>query len=326
MTAAIPFAEIWRGPQLESVHLGHAVVMEADGDILHAWGDPHLPILPRSSSKMIQALPLVESGLADTLGLTDRHLALACASHQGAPMHVDLAEAWLADIGLGDDHLRCGPQPSRDETLAHGMIRAEETPRRVHNNCSGKHVGFLSLGQRLGGGPDYVDPDHPVQRAVFEAWGRMTGETPLGHGIDGCSAPNFVTHLEALARAMARFAAAERDSPAGRLVRAMTAHPELVAGEGRACTALMRALGGRAAVKTGAEGVFIAIVPERRLGIALKIADGATRAAECAMAAILVKLGLLEPDDPAALAYINAPIRNWDGLQTGWQRAAPPLL
>lgn len=326
MTSAVTMVELWRGPILESVHQGHAVVCDDTGQIVHAWGDPDRVVLPRSSSKMIQALPLIESGAAQAFGLESEHLALACASHQGASIHVDRVNTWLADLEFSDDDLICGPQDTRDGALYKEMIRNGVPTCRVHNNCSGKHTGFLTLAKHLGAGPDYVALDHPVQVAIHEAWERMTGETIAGHGIDGCSAPNFATTLHAVARAMARFAAASADSAQGQLVQAMTQHPELVAGETRACTNLMRAMKGRVAIKTGAEGFFVAIIPEKKLGVALKIADGTTRAADTAIAALLVKLGVLDAKHPETAKYLDAPIRNWDGLVTGTQRVADSYI
>lgn len=325
MTNPVPMAEIWRGPFLESVHLGHAVICDGAGEIVQAWGDPDALVLPRSSSKMIQALPLIESGAADAYGLSNEHLALACASHKGAEIHTSRVARWLGDLGLGEEALRCGVQEPSDIPARNALIKTDNSPCQLHNNCSGKHAGFLTLNQHLGGGAEYLDLDHPVQKAMVEAWERCTDEVVAGHAIDGCSAPNYATTLHGLGRAMGRFAAAAEGSPEARLRSAMATHPELVAGEGRACTNLMRAMGGRVTIKTGAEAFFIAIIPEKKLGVALKITDGATRASECAIAAILVKLGVLEADHPATATYLNAPIRNWRGTQTGWLRAAPPL-
>ncbi|MEL6619171.1 MAG: asparaginase [Pseudomonadota bacterium] len=323
---ATTLAEVWRGPFLESVHQGHAVVCDDTGQIVDSWGDPDAVVLPRSSSKMIQALPLLTSGAADAHHLTPQHLALACASHNAARIHVDPVQAWLEGIGCKDDDFCCGPQMPRDKDVHDAIIRSGDPVCRIHNNCSGKHTGFLTLTKHLGAGPDYVDPAHPVQRACLEAFERVTGETSPGHGIDGCSAPNYATTLHGMARAMAHFATADADSAEGRLRSAMAAHPELVAGEGRACTSLMRAMDHKVAIKTGAEGFFVAILPDQKLGVALKISDGATRASECAIAQILVRLGALDPNHPQALAYTNGPIRNWDGLETGYLRAAPALL
>ncbi len=326
MVNPAPFAEIWRGPFLESVHSGHAVVCDDTGQIVHAWGNPDAVVLPRSSSKMIQALPLINSGAADKAGLTTEQLALACASHQGAAIHTDRVSVWLKTLGLGDDDFRCGPQEPSDRDAREALIRAFESPCQIHNNCSGKHSGFLTLNQHLGGDANYVDPSHPVQRACLEAFESATQETSPGYGIDGCSAPNYACTLHGMARAMARFAAAADGSAEARLHQAMRLHPDLVAGEGRACTELMRAMNGKVALKTGAEGYFIAILPEQKLGVALKAACGTTRAAECAVTAILVKLGALDANHPAALKRMNAPIKNWLGVETGMLKPAAGLI
>ncbi|WP_299916221.1 asparaginase [uncultured Roseobacter sp.] len=325
MTQAAPMVEIWRGDFLESAHSGHAVICDASGQIVDAWGDPEATVLPRSSAKMIQALPLITSGAADQANLTPEHLALACASHNGAAIHTERVDTWLQTLGLDDDALRCGPQLPDDRTAREGLICAHEAPCQIHNNCSGKHAGFLTLAKHMGAGPEYVEADHPVQQACLEVFEATTRETSPGFGIDGCSAPNFACSLHGMARAMAHFAAAPSGSPEARLHEAMRLHPDLVAGEGRACTELMRAMNGQVAIKTGAEAFFIGILPEQKLGIALKIVDGTTRASECAIAAILVKLGVLEPDHPATRKRLNAPITNRLGIQTGWIKPAAGL-
>ncbi|MEL6234275.1 MAG: asparaginase [Pseudomonadota bacterium] len=323
-------AEVTRGTIdgaafVECTHRGHAVVSDGQG-IVAAWGDPQALVLPRSSAKMIQALPLVESGAAAAARLGPAQLALACASHNGAAIHTDPVAAWLSALGLREEDLRCGPQTPRDPAARAALLQSGRAPGQIYNNCSGKHAGFLTLTRHLGAGPDYVDPDHPVQRAVRAAWEDATGALSPGHAIDGCSAPNFAGRLADFAHAMARFArpraafSGARAEAAEALVAAMIAHPALVAGEERACTALMRAAQGRAAVKTGAEGVFFAILPGRGLGVALKIVDGATRAADAAMAALLVRLGAVEPG--AVRATSHAPQVNRRGIVTGEIRPA----
>ena len=329
MSVAAPMADVFRGQFLESVHLGHAVVANAKGEVIRAWGDPEQVILPRSSAKMIQALPLMESGAGRHLAA--EQIALACASHSGELRHVTRVTRWLNDLGLDDSSLCCGPQPSRDRELRHQMIRSGSTVTRAFNNCSGKHTGFLTVAKHLKADLNYVDPDHPVQVAVRAAFEDMTGEESPGFAIDGCSAPNFATTVRGLARAMARFAAAGRrgsirDASAAALRDAMITHPEMVSGRGRASAEIMATAAGRAAVKTGAEGVFVAILPELGLGVALKIADGATRAAEVAIAALLAGLGVLDPADPVVARYLKRPIRNWDGLVTGFERPASELM
>jgi len=318
--------DVWRGDFLESRHRGHAIVCDAAGDVVAEWGDPDTVILPRSACKMIQALPLVESGAADAFGLGTAQLALACASHNGAAVHTEPVQGWLTAMDLTDADLRCGPETPRDPDASARILRTGGTPCQWHNNCSGKHTGFLTLTRHLKAGPEYVEIDHPVQRAVRDAFEDTTGLPSPGHGIDGCSAPNFATPLRGLARAMARFAAPGgsdgRAVAARRLVDAMRLHPDLVAGEGRACTDLMRATDGKVAVKTGAEGVYTAILPERGLGVALKIEDGATRASNAAMTAILIGLGALDPNHPAAEVHGRPEVRNRRDLVVGRLRPA----
>ena len=322
--------EVNRGPFLESVHFGHAVICDDSGQIVKSWGDDGILSLPRSSAKMIQALPLITSGAADAFGLTERHLALSCASHQGAAIHTDLVSEWLKNLGLKDADLRCGPQDPEDTTARNEMIKLDHLPCQWHNNCSGKHSGFLTLTKHLKAGPEYIAPDHPVQKAVLEAFEMTTGSASPGFGIDGCSAPNFAARLKDIAKAMAWFASAgDRSDPASRaavrLVNAMRTHPLLVAGEGRACTELMDAMGGRVAIKTGAEGFFVAIIPERKLGVALKITDGASRASACALATLLAEIGVLDKSHPIAQKYLNQPVINRRGIETGRIHAASAL-
>ena len=324
--------EIWRGPVLESVHRGAVAVAASDGALVEGWGDVERVILPRSAVKMIQALPLIESGAADAAGLSSREIALACASHQGAAMHTTLAARWLDAIGRSEADLRCGAHPPGDAAAREALIRRGASPSQLHNNCSGKHCGFVTVAWHLGAGPEYVDASHPVQQAVRLAVEETGGAAVQGMAIDGCSAPNFAVPLTALATAMARFAHSDkaldgtRRAAARRIIAAMTAHPELVAGEGRAATRLMRAARGRAVVKSGAEGVFTAILPGPGLGIALKIDDGAGRAAEAAMAALLVRYGVLDRRDPVIAAFTDVPLRNWRGIAHGRLRVAPALL
>ncbi|MDG2069944.1 MAG: asparaginase [Paracoccaceae bacterium] len=331
MQNSVPLVDLWRGPVLESRHLGAAVICDDTGQIKQAWGNPTRIILPRSSCKMIQALPLITSGAADTNGLKSEHLALACASHNGADIHLAPISKWLETLGLKDEDFRCGPQKPKDRATRHALLRARQPACQIHNNCSGKHAGFLTLNKYLAGQPDYEVVDHPVQKAAFEAFEMTTDEISTGFGIDGCSAPNHSCSLQGLARAMAWFASAEDRSDSAskaavRLVKAMNTHPELVAGDGRACTGLMQAMGGRGVIKTGAEGVFTAILPTQRLGIALKVDDGTTRASDAAIAALLVHLGVLAPDHPTTKMYINAPQRNWRGITTGRLDINPAFL
>lgn len=326
MSSAVAMIEVWRGEFLEAIHRGHAVVCDGSGQIVAAWGDPEKIILPRSAVKMIQALPLVESGAADALGLDPARLALACASHIAAPIHTETVSHWLGELGLSEADLACGPQEPRDRQARDALIRNREPVCRIHNNCSGKHAGMLSVARHIGADLDYVDPANPVQKAIRAAFEEVTGAASPGFGIDGCSAPNFAATLHGLARAMAFFATAAdssgRERAAYRLRTAMMAHPQMVAGDGEACTELMRATGGKAAIKGGAEGSYTAILPDLGLGVAIKVEDGATRAQKAVMAALLVHLGVLEAGHPAAATWRNPDLRNFAGQTVGVLRPA----
>lgn len=322
--------EVTRGGMVESVHRGHVAICDGAGRIVEAWGAPETIIFPRSACKMIQALPLIESGAADAFGLGSEQLALTCASHIGAPYHTGPIGDWLAALGLTQDALLCGRQPPEDRATREELIRSNTGPCRIHNNCSGKHTGFLTLARHLGAGPDYVDPDHPVQKAVLQAFEEVTEEKSPGFGIDGCSAPNYTVSLHGLARAAASFATAHQRSDSRsraqtRLVEAMMTHPHLVSGNGTSCTELMRLAPGKAAVKRGADGVYVAILPELGLGIAMKMSDGADRGRDPVIATLLDRLGVL-PKGAAAAQWTAPVVRNWDGIETGEVRPAAALL
>jgi L-asparaginase II len=322
---------VTRGDLIESIHRGAIAIADASGALTHVLGNVERPVYPRSSLKPIQALPLVESGAADAFGLSEEEIALACASHSGEPMHTTRVAAWLKRIGCSETDLACGPHPVRYEPVWRDMVCSGEQPTRIHNNCSGKHTGFLTLARHLGAPiAGYEGHDHPVQVAVARSLADLAGvDEAMPWGVDGCAAPNFALPLSGFARALAKLAnprglTQTRADAARRIVKAMAAHPELVSGSGRACAVLMRAGKGRVAVKTGAEGVFAAIIPEAGLGIALKIDDGATRASETVIAALLEKLGLLH-GDADALALARAPVTNTRDATVGERRPAAAL-
>lgn len=323
--------ETWRGGLLESYHAGHAVICDEKGQIIEAWGNPEEVIFPRSSCKMVQALPLMESGCADQVGLTEAQLAFACASHWGQALHVKMAAAWLEGLGMGEADLRCGSHEPTDKIERDRLIRAGESPCQYHNNCSGKHSGFLTMNRHIKGGPEYVEHDHPLQVMIKQAFEEVTGETSPGWGVDGCSAPNFATSVHGLARAMGRFAGATgegdgRDRAMFRLTKAMAKYPELVAGDTSTDTELMRAMGGKVTIKGGAEAVHVAILPELKRGIAIKIVDGGARASDAVMTALLIRLGALDAGHPAVAKRLNTVQKNWRGIETGTLQLAPGFL
>ena len=332
IAAANPIAvEVTRGDTVESRHRACAVVADATGAIVARWGDVEAPVFPRSAIKPIQALPLVETGAAERFGLSDAELALACASHAAEPMHIAVAEPWLARIGLGEADLECGAHLPSSEAAAIALLQGGGTPSQLHNNCSGKHTGFLTTAVHRGERPvGYIHLDHPVQQRVLSAIGEMAGvdmaRAPVG--IDGCSIPTLAIPLAALATAFARFAepsglAPERIAATERIRAAMTANPEMISGTGRLCTRLVAASGGRIIAKTGAEGVYAAALPEAGLGVAVKADDGAHRAAEVTLIAVLRHLGALDDGLAAELAgFAEAPLINRAGRHIGVVRTA----
>ena len=327
VAVANPFAvEVTRGDTVESRHRACAVVADATGAIVARWGDVDEPVFPRSAIKPIQALPLVETGAAERFDLGDAELALACASHAAEPMHIAVVEPWLARIGLGEADLECGAHLPSSEAAATALLRGGGTPSQLHNNCSGKHTGFLTTAVHRGERPvGYIHLDHPVQQRVLSAIGEMAGvdmaRAPVG--IDGCSIPTLAIPLTALATAFARLAdpsglAPERIAAIERIRAAMSAKPEMISGTGRLCTLLNGAPGGRIIAKTGAEGVYAAALPEAGLGIAVKADDGAHRAAEVTVIAVLRHLGALGDDLAAELAgFAEAPLINRAGRHIG---------
>lgn len=334
--------EAVRGATLESFHRGAIAVLDADGAVLASLGDIDRPIFPRSAVKLLQALPLVESGAAERLGLSDEELALACASHNGEPAHVQTAIGMLAKAGLEVSALECGAHWPSLDTAARALARQGQEPSALHNNCSGKHSGFLCLACTLSGGSDarqfakgYVQPDHPVMREVTAALQAVTGFDPsiAPRGTDGCSIPTFGIPLRRLALAFARVGSgvglrAGHAHAAQRLRRAIAKAPFMVAGSARFDTRVMECLGARVCCKVGAEGVFCAALPELGLGVAIKIDDGNNaRAAEVTLAAVIeASLGLTGADAANLHALSHPRLRNWNGIEVGGLRPASALL
>jgi L-asparaginase II len=317
--------EVLRGNHVESVHSGAIAVADARGKLLLALGDVERSVYPRSAVKALQALPLVESGAADLYGLEAESLALACASHSGEPRHIATATRMLAGAGLDASALRCGAHWPLHQPSAQALARSGGTAGAIHNNCSGKHAGFLCVACAIGANREhYTDPNHAVQRMVRAAIEQLTG-APLTSddcAVDGCSAPTWALPLVSLARGFARFATGtgltpDRARAAARLREACAAHPWHVAGTGRFCTAIMERFGTRYFIKTGAEGVYCAALPEHGLGIALKCDDGAGRAAEVMMAATLLRLSRSISEQEQLEPFTQVMLRNRNGITVG---------
>ncbi len=325
--------EVVRGQRIESRHRGAVAVVDSDGGVIFAAGDVAQPVFPRSAIKALQALPLVESGAADRYKLTDEELALACASHGGEAAHVEGVTRMLAKAGLDASALRCGTHWPLSQPAAFALARSG-TPSALHNNCSGKHAGFLCLACAKNADLDsYWQPEHPVQHEIHAVLEDLTATTlpPHVRAVDGCSVPTWAIPLENLARAFTKFGTGlglppARARAAARLRVACARKPWFVAGTGRFCTEIMQLLGARAYVKTGAEGVFCAALPELGFGIAVKCDDGAGRAAEVITATLIARfLPLTDAERVALVRFAQPVLRNWNGIEIGGLRPTAAL-
>lgn len=337
----LPLVELTRGGIVESLHHGALAIADVQGRLVASYGEPGIVTFLRSSAKPFQALPLVESGAAQAFDLPARELALACASHRGMDMHAEAAASLQARIGATEADLLCGTHevghiPTAERLLLAGL---EPTPNR--HNCSGKHSGMLMLARHLGHSlDDYVDPDHPIQRLILTTFAEMCDLAPgeVVVGIDGCSAPNFAVPLHSAATAFARLAGPgglphRRANALRTIFYAMTAYPEMVCAPGTFDTELMRLRPGLLVSKGGAEGYHgLGLAPgalrpdSPALGMALKVADGNSRAVPVAVLEVLRQLGLLDEADLETLDIHGfrprRALRNFRGLAVGEIRPA----
>ncbi|MEX0907998.1 MAG: asparaginase [Gemmatimonadota bacterium] len=326
--AIVSTVEVLRGDVVESRHRVSIAVVGGAGALLAWSGDPDRLVYARSAIKPMQALPLVDDGVADRFGFTDAELALACASHSGEPFHVDAARSMLRKAGVDENALACGPHAPYSQAAASELAARGEAPGRVHNNCSGKHAGMLALARAhdwpLAG---YHEMEHPVQQRMLAELCRWSGTAAeqVQIAVDGCGVATFALPLRSLATAFATLARAAHVGVEGpsRIVAAMATHPEMVGGTDRLCTRVLRASGGSVFLKVGAEGVYCAASPEADVGLALKVEDGAGRAAEPALLAALGRLGLLDDGQLEMLRDRAEPvIRNTRGEVVGVVRTS----
>ncbi|MCC3303297.1 asparaginase [Sneathiella sp. HT1-7] len=330
-SASLPFTvSVTRGSMVESRHLVSAAVCDSASKMVRCWGKVDSPVYLRSAIKPLQALPLVESGAADAFNVSEKELSLACASHTGEPIHVEAVTGWLERLGLGIEDLECGTHWPTYDPAARALAAAGQEPSPAHNNCSGKHSGFLCTAVHLKDQvKGYINREHPVQRRIVAVLEEFTdldlSKAPIG--IDGCSIPTIGIPLQQAALAFARFAdpsklSADRAAACARLQKSIAKYPEMIAGSDRLCTAINGAAKGRVIAKVGAEGVYLAALPEDGIGIAIKAADGTTRAVEVALGAILDELGVLDDDIHRAIdPFVRPILRNRNDLTVGEIRA-----
>lgn len=318
--------EVRRGDWVESRHRGAVAVVNAEGRVVFSAGDASQSIYPRSALKIFQALPLLESGAADEYHLTAADIALACASHNAEPFHIRALTRWLERLGCDCDDLECGPAWPLSKPAAREMAARGHQPTRAHHNCSGKHAGMLSVAKVIrAGARGYSDYHHPAQQAWMTTLSEWLDADmfALPWERDGCGVPAIRMPLAQLAHAFARCADTARLSPPRaaaieRIFAALRAHPNMLAGGGRLCTDVIRHSNGRALIKVGAEGVCGGVIPHLGLGFALKIEDGATRARDVAVGALLKKLGALDAEAETQLeTHFRPKVVNSQGWVTG---------
>jgi L-asparaginase II len=331
-------ATVYRGDLIENTHAAHVAVVDAEGRLIYAFGDPSRMTLARSAAKPAQALAVLETGALDRFGFDDADLALMCASHNSEPRHIERTRAMLAKAHVTEADLRCGGHAPLSDAVWKEWIRRDYTPTGVCSNCSGKHAGMLAGAQALGAAViDYHLPEHPLQVRVKRTVAELCDlpEDGVQWATDGCNLPTPAFPLDRLARLFMKLANAEveitpRAKALARIYRAMTTYPELVAGNGRFCTALMQAFDGDLVGKVGADASYAigvrATSTRGALGIAVKVEDGNTAVLYAIVAHVLAQLDIGQETQRAKLAgYGNPPMRNTMGIETGRLVVSMPL-
>ena len=322
--------EVVRGGMVESYHHGEMVIMDIKGSVIKSWGDPDKKVYARSALKLLQALPLIETGAAEALKISDEEITLACASHSSSPEHIERVKAWLNRLGLSESDLECGACAPIGMNGSKDFLSSKMSPTAFAHPCSGNHAGFLAtalfMKEELRG---YIERGHPAQQRIEKTVSEMAefdlSSVPVG--IDGCGIPVYGFPLKNLALAMAKFANPEglpskRVEAIKRIISAIKKHPKMLAGENRFDTTLIEATQGEVIIKGGIEGMYIAIIPSLGYGAALKINDGSTQASEIACGALLNQLGVLSEQAQSSLSnFLNPKIVNFVGKVVGERRS-----
>lgn len=322
--------EVTRGPIVESLHQVMAVVTNELGSVTHYWGNPQYLTLPRSAIKMLQVLPLIESGAADKFNLEAKHIALACGSHRGEKDHLQALSQWMEKTGIPESQLICGPHLPYDEKSAQEFLRRGQSPTALCNNCAGKHLALISTCLHKGEDPTgYEKYEHIAQKRLRKVLTEMVkvDHSKVGHGVDGCGIPTYGVALQSLAVGMSSLINPKenptRKAASQRVLDAVRSHPYYVAGSDNFVTAVIEKSQGRAIIKSGAEGVVCGVLPEKRVAFALKASDGGARAAQVAAATLLLQLGGLSETEFRALSTYTMPeVKNWKGDVVGQVRIA----
>jgi L-asparaginase II len=323
---SVLLANVSRSGEVESQHFGHLIVVDAAGKIVFSLGDPRLVTYIRSAAKPFQAMPLYEDSVVEVFGLLEAEMAVVMSSHNGEPKHVDAVTTILRKIGCQPENLQCGVHPPLGAAVAKQLQERNEAPTVLQNNCSGKHAGMLAACVNRGWPlENYLSPEHPHQQRVQQTVARWAWipKNELAVAVDGCSAPVFAMALFNMARMYASLVSSTEAVPQ-RIVQTFANHPDMIAGEERFDTDLIRATKGRVIAKIGAEGIqCLGITSPVPLGLALKISDGSHRAAPPVILAVLSKLGLISEAELEKLdSYRRVAVRNHRQIVTGFIEAA----
>lgn len=311
---------IKRAECIESIHSVYAVILDSEGKIVESYGDPLYKTFPRSAIKMLQALPLLESGAAEEYKLKDYHIALACASHSAEPEHITAVEEWMKLVGFNANDFACGAHYSYHEPTAHNMIRNNITPTRVHNNCSGKHSGMITVCKYYGDDPNgYQLYNHPAQVRVRKILSEtmQINHDELSYGIDGCAIPTYFTPLYNIALGMTHFLnqknSLERDFAVKRIIKSIVENPLYISGHDEMTFEINKETKGKAIIKVGAEGVYCGILPNEGKAFVVKALDGNSRASEVVTALLLKEhKGISESDLHLLKDWCYPKITNWN--------------
>jgi len=293
--------EVTRSDFIESTHYGVAVLINSSGEVLKEWGNSNILIYPRSALKPIQTLNLYKDGVAEALNLSDNFIALTTASHHAENIHQKMINNWLKKMNLKEKHLSCGPSwpwNIKDQFKAHAKYKIK---RKIFHNCSGKHCGHLEV-CRYKNLPikNYQNKDHPIQRDLIKLIEDLSKYKIKNIGVDGCALPNPLIPLKKFAFAMAQLADYKKlndhSAIAKRIFDSCVKFPEIAGGSKSINSILTKLSKGKVFFKNGAEGVFVAIIPELKSALAVKIIDGASRAAEVAIAGLISELKIINSD------------------------------
>lgn len=318
--------EVKRGGVVESFHRGVICIVDRDGNVIYSEGDVHQLCYPRSALKFFQQIPLLTSGAADAFGFTSKELAVMCGSHGGEPEHVEMVDSILHKIGLQRENLLCGAQVPSGRQAANALQASGMKPEAIHNNCSGKHAGFLAMSVFLGApAEDYLDPEHPVQKEIRKVCAEFHsyGEQQMVTALDGCSAPIYSIPVYNQALAYMRLVNPEfgdqtTQKACRRLVEAVSEHPMMIAGTERYCTDLIRTCSKELVGKTGAEGIFSIAFHKEVLGATIKIDDGKMQPQYQVAQKLILRSGLFSRQELTPLdKYLEMDIVNFNKWKTG---------